>query len=116
MALDQDTRDQLLETIRRFVSDRLRPLEERVAEEDEIPSEVVNEMRGLGLFGLTIPQEHGGLGLSMEEEVLVGIEFGRTSPAFRSAFGTNVGSSGRRPLVATESATSTGEWCGNGIE
>lgn len=109
MALDQDTRDQLLETIRRFVSDRLRPLEERVAEEDEIPSEVVNEMRGLGLFGLTIPQEHGGLGLSMEEEVLVGIEFGRTSPAFRSAFGTNVGI-GSQGLVMFGSEEQKARW------
>ena len=33
-----------------------------------------------------------------------------------TTFGTNAGSSGRRPLVATESATSTGVWCGNGIE
>jgi len=48
-------------------------------------------MRELGLFGLSIPEEYGGLGLTMEEECLVGIELGRTSPAFRSAFGTNVG-------------------------
>ena len=91
MALDLETREQLIDTIRRFVSERLRPLEAKVAEEDEIPDEVIDEMRQLGLFGLSIPEEFGGLGLSMEDECLVGIEFGRTSPAFRSAFGTNVG-------------------------
>ena len=48
-------------------------------------------MRELGLFGLSIPEEYGGLDLSMEDECLVAIELGRTSPAFRSAFGTNVG-------------------------
>ena len=91
MALDPETRDQLIGTIRRFVSQRLRPLEARIAEDDEIPDEVIDEMRQLGLFGLSIPEEFGGLGLSMEDECLVGLEFGRTSPAFRSTFGTNVG-------------------------
>jgi acyl-CoA dehydrogenase len=91
MALDVETRDQLIDTVRRFVAERLRPIEAKVSEEDLIPSEIQAEMRELGLFGLSIPTEYGGLGLTMEEECLVGIELGRTSPAFRSAFGTNVG-------------------------
>lgn len=91
MALDEATRAQLIETVRRFVAERLRPLETEVAEADEIPDEIVAEMRELGLFGLSIPEEYGGLGLSMEDECLVGIELGRTSPAFRSVIGTNVG-------------------------
>ena len=91
MALDPDTLAQLIATVRRFVSERLRPLEAQVSETDEVPTEVVAEMRELGLFGLSIPEAFGGLGLSMEEECLVGIEMGRTSPAFRSVFGTNVG-------------------------
>jgi len=91
MALDAETRDQLIETVRRFVSERLRPLEAKVAEDDAMPDDVVEEMKGLGLFGLSIPEEYGGLDLSMEDECLVGVELGRTSPAFRSAFGTNVG-------------------------
>lgn len=91
MALDAETRDQLIETVRRFVTERLRPLEAKVAEDDAMPDEVIEEMKGLGLFGLSIPEEYGGLDLSMEDECLVGVELGRTSPAFRSAFGTNVG-------------------------
>ena len=91
MALDADTFDQLIETIRRFVAERLRPLEAQVAENDEIPDDLIEEMKALGLFGLSIPEEYGGLGLSMSEEVRVVIELGKTSPAFRSAFGTNVG-------------------------
>ncbi|HEV2366212.1 MAG TPA: acyl-CoA dehydrogenase family protein [Caulobacteraceae bacterium] len=91
MALDPETREQLLDTVRRFVAERLRPLEAQIAEEDEIPEDVLAEMRALGLFGLSIPEEYGGLDLSMEDECLVAIELGRTSPAFRSAFGTNVG-------------------------
>jgi acyl-CoA dehydrogenase len=91
MALDADTREQLIDTVRRFVAERLRPIEAEVAETDRVPDDVLAEMRALGLFGLTIPEEYGGLDLSMEDECLVGIELGRTSPAFRSAFGTNVG-------------------------
>src|SRR5580693_4990371 len=91
MALDSETRDQLIDTVRRFVAERLRPIEAQVAENDAVPEEVLAEMRALGLYGLSIPEEYGGLDLSMEDECLVGIELGRTSPAFRSAFGTNVG-------------------------
>jgi acyl-CoA dehydrogenase len=91
MALDVETRDQLIDTIRRFVSERLRPLEAQVAEQDAIPDEVHEELKALGLYGLSIPEEYGGLDLSMEDECRVAIELGRTSPAFRSSFGTNVG-------------------------
>ena len=91
MALDIETRDQLIETIRRFVTERLRPLEGKIAEDDAVPDSIVAEMREMGLFGLSIDPEYGGLGLTMEEECLVAIELGRTSPAFRSVFGTNVG-------------------------
>jgi acyl-CoA dehydrogenase len=91
MALDLETRDQLIETVRRFVAERLRPLEAQVAENDAVPEDVLDEMKAMGLYGLSIPAEYGGLDLNMEEECLVAIELGRTSPAFRSAFGTNVG-------------------------
>jgi acyl-CoA dehydrogenase len=91
MALDPDTLDQLIGAVRRFVEERLIPLEAQVAEEDRMPDEVVDEMRDLGLFGLTIPEAYGGLGLNTEEECLVVMELGRTSPAFRSVFGTNNG-------------------------
>ncbi|MBV1934830.1 MAG: acyl-CoA dehydrogenase family protein, partial [Parvibaculaceae bacterium] len=78
MALDLETRDQLLSTIRRFVEERLIPLEAQVSENDEVPAEIVQEMRELGLFGISIPVEYGGLGLTMEEECLVLFELGRT--------------------------------------
>jgi acyl-CoA dehydrogenase len=91
MPLDLETREQLLTSVRRFVSQRLVPLEDKVATDDLVPDDVIAEMRELGLFGLSIPTEYGGLGLTMEEEVLVCFELGQTSPAFRSVIGTNVG-------------------------
>ncbi len=91
MALDPDIFEALLEGVRRFVSERLRPLEAQVSETDEIPDDLVQDMRELGLFGLSISEDYGGLGLNMEEEVRIAFELGRTSPAMRSTFGTNVG-------------------------
>jgi acyl-CoA dehydrogenase len=91
MALDSETLDQLLATVRRFVRERLVPNEQRVADDDAIPDDIVAEMRSLGLFGLSIPAEYGGLGLNMTEEVRVTFELGQTSPVFRSRFGTNIG-------------------------
>lgn len=91
MIRDEGTLAQLLETLARFVRERLVPNEARLAEEDAVPAEILAEMRALGLFGLTIPEAYGGLGLTMEEEVRVAIELGRTSPAFRSVIGTNNG-------------------------
>ncbi len=89
--MDDQTLRQLLDTVSRYVRERLIPNEARVAEEDAIPAEIADEMREMGLFGLSIPEEYGGLGLSMEEEVQVAFELGRTSPAFRSLIGTNNG-------------------------
>ncbi|WP_439134026.1 acyl-CoA dehydrogenase family protein [Pseudomaricurvus sp.] len=96
MIRDPETLNQLIDTLSRYVRDRLVPVEAQVAEEDAIPDAVVEEMREMGLFGLTIPEEYGGLGLTMEEEVLVAMELGKTSPAFRSLIGTNngIGSAG----------------------
>jgi acyl-CoA dehydrogenase len=91
MALDLETRSALVDTVRRFVREKCVPVEAKVSEEDRVPDSVIAEMRELGLFGLSIPQEYGGLGLTMEEEVLVCFELGQTSPAFRSVIGTNVG-------------------------
>lgn len=91
MPIDKDAFDEFLETLRRFVRERLIPNEARVAEDDAIPDDIVEDMKSLGLFGLSIPEAYGGLGLSMEEEVRVIYEVAQASPAFRSYFATNVG-------------------------
>ena len=91
MAIDAETFDRLLETVGRFVEERLRPAEAEVDAEDRVPDAIVEEMKQLGLFGLTIPEAYGGLGLEAGEEVRVAMLLGRSSPAFRSVFGTNIG-------------------------
>ncbi|MCW8952115.1 MAG: acyl-CoA dehydrogenase family protein [Rhodospirillales bacterium] len=99
MIRDQEIMDQLLGTVSRFVRERLVPNEVRVAEEDRVPDEIIHEMREMGLFGLSLPEEHGGLGLTMEEEVMVAFELGQTSPAFRSIMGTNNGIGGQGIVI-----------------
>ena len=106
---DQETISQLLEGVRRFVNERLIPLEAKVSEEDAIPADALAEMRALGMFGLSIPEEYGGLGLSMEDECRTMFEFCRCSPAFRSAFGTNVGI-GSQGLVMFGSKAQKEKW------
>ncbi|CAN6960353.1 acyl-CoA dehydrogenase family protein [Psychrobacter okhotskensis] len=96
MIRDKEVLDHIVQTIRQFVNNQLIPKEDWVAENDRLPEEIISQMRELGLFGLTIPEEYGGLGVTMEEEVTLAFELGRTSPAFRSLIGTNngIGSSG----------------------
>lgn len=91
MIRDEELLQGLLDSVARFVRERLVPAEDEVAQCDRIPDDIVRDMREMGLFGMTIPESHGGLGLTMEEEVLVAFELGRTSPAFRSLIGTNNG-------------------------
>ncbi|WP_312491852.1 acyl-CoA dehydrogenase family protein [Pseudomonas cremoris] len=91
MIRDAQTLHILVDAIAQFVDEALIPRENEVAETDEIPADIVNQFQDMGLFGLTIPEAYGGLGLTMEEEVTIAFELGRTSPAFRSYFGTNNG-------------------------
>ena len=65
MALDTDTLSQFLDALDRFVKERLIPYEDRVADEDVIPPMLVDEIRMMGLFGMSIPEDFGGLGLAM---------------------------------------------------
>jgi acyl-CoA dehydrogenase len=89
--MTSDVLEELLAAVRRFVDKRLIPLEAQVDADDAVPADVVADMKALGLFGLSIPEAYGGLGLGMEDEARVAMEFGRTSPAFRSVFGSTVG-------------------------
>lgn len=91
MIRDPETLELLLDSVSRFVRERLCPMEAEVAETDQIPANLVNDMRELGLFGLSIPEQYGGLNLTMEEEVMFAFEIAKTSPAFRSLIGTNNG-------------------------
>ncbi len=89
--MDKETLEQTRLSLRRFVREKLVPLEKQVADEDRIPDDVRQAFAEMGLYGISIPEEYGGLGLDMAEEVELIFEMGWTSPAFRSMFGSNVG-------------------------
>ena len=91
MSLDENSFSIFLDTIKKFVDNKLIPREEEVAETNSIPEDIVEEMKNIGLFGISIPTEYGGSNLSMEQEVKLTFELGRASPAFRSMAGTNIG-------------------------
>jgi acyl-CoA dehydrogenase len=88
---DSDVLRSMVEETRRFVRQDLIPAETWVEEHDDIPAPLIGKMKELGYFGMTIPEQYGGLGLSMFEEVSVVIEIGYASPVFRSYFGTSNG-------------------------
>ena len=91
MIRDPESFNILLDTISRFVRNTLIPREPEVVATDEIPADILAQMREMGLFGLTIPEEYGGLGFTTEEEVLASMALCYASPVFRSRIGTNTG-------------------------
>jgi acyl-CoA dehydrogenase len=99
MINDPRTLESFLTRCRSFVRERLIPFEAKINEDDAMPAEIVAEMRDLGLFGLSIPKQWGGLGLTMEEEVLTMFELAHASPAYRSYFAINQGGGSRLILL-----------------
>ena len=91
MTLDKQDFDIFLNTVEKFVKNKLIPREEEVVSNNKIPEDIVTEMKNLGIFGLSIPAIYGGSNLSMLQEVKVAFELGKAAPAFRSVAGTNIG-------------------------
>lgn len=107
--MPSETLAPLRETLRRFVRERLVPLEFDVAESDRLPDGLVGEMRSMGLFGLSIPEEYGGLGLSLSDEVELVFELTWASLAFRSIISMNIGV-GSQGIVADGTAEQREAW------
>ena len=84
----------ILMLTRDFVRQRVVPVENAIDEQDEVPEGIRQACKEMGLFGFAIPEQFGGLGLSMEEECQLVFELGYTVPALRSMFGTNNGIAG----------------------
>ncbi len=93
--MDEESFGQVRDAVRRFVRERVIPREEEIEASDAIPDDLRAATAGLGLFGYALPEEFGGIGVSMSQDVRLGFEFGYTAPAFRSLFGTNNGIAGQ---------------------
>jgi acyl-CoA dehydrogenase len=96
---DDETLSQFRDTIRRYVRERLVPIEDEVASTDKVPDWVIDDFRRMGLFGLTTPEQYGGLGLSSHEEIELMLELTWASAAFRSVLGINLGLGSQSILV-----------------
>lgn len=89
--LDPEVFAEFLETLRRFVRERLVPAEAEVIADNRVPERLLGEMRELGLFGLTIPERYGGFGLRIDQYVEAMLELSWAAPAFRSALAIGTG-------------------------
>ncbi|WP_372805900.1 acyl-CoA dehydrogenase family protein, partial [Loktanella salsilacus] len=89
--IEQDVFDQLLATVDRFAKERLIPAERKVEEADAVPEDIIAEMRQMGLFGLSTPQQYGGIGVNAAQESRLIEALCYASLSFRSLIGTNVG-------------------------
>src|SRR5690625_5131272 len=96
--MEQDYLEEILLQVRHFIDKEVIPSENLIEETDEIPARLREQAKEMGLFGFAIPEQYGGLGLSMEEEARLVMELGRAAPAFRSMFGTNNGIAGHTLL------------------
>jgi len=95
VGMDAEDFRQIRDAVRELVREQVVPLEEWIEDEDRIPDELRAQAAAMGLFGYALPEEHGGLGVTMSEDVQLAFEFGYTTPAFRSLFGTNNGIAGQ---------------------
>ena len=95
--------------LRRFVRERLRPAEPRLAAEDGVPPEILAEMRALGLFATSLPRRHGGLGLSMEQQVRLHMELAQASCVYRSRLSTTIGL-GAQPILHHGTEAQQARW------
>src|SRR5215210_3405014 len=93
--MDAEDFRQIRDAVRQLVREDVVPREEQIEDEDAIPADLRARAAEMGLFGYALPAEYGGLGVTMSEDVQLAFEFGYTTPAFRSLFGTNNGIAGQ---------------------
>jgi acyl-CoA dehydrogenase len=94
-AVDDDDFEEIRAQTRHFVRTAVVPREQEILEEDRVPDDLRDQAQKMGLFGYAIPQEWGGLGLNLTQDVELAMELGYTSLALRSMFGTNNGIAGQ---------------------
>ena len=93
--VDADDFEQIRQLVHDFIRTRVVPRETEIMQSNEVPADLRAQAAEMGLFGYAIPQEWGGLGLDLTQDVELAMEFGYTSLALRSMFGTNNGIAGQ---------------------
>ncbi|MGE2730984.1 acyl-CoA dehydrogenase family protein [Mycolicibacterium vaccae] len=86
---------EILAQTRHFIRTVVVPREQEILADDRVPDDLRKQAMDMGLFGYAIPQQWGGLGLNLAQDVELAMELGYTSLALRSMFGTNNGIAGQ---------------------
>ncbi|SEQ97426.1 acyl-CoA dehydrogenase family protein [Piscibacillus halophilus] len=81
----------LRSNVRKFVKEEVEPLAMKIEEDNEIPKEIVEASKDMGLFSLSIPEEYGGLGLDMVGKCAIYEELGKTHNGFTTLIGAHTG-------------------------
>ncbi len=89
--MDADIYDAFIDQLNRFVRDRLIPAEEQLEALGRVPDDILAEMRDMGLFGVTMPEEYGGAGMNISQYIGFVQALAYAAPAFRSILSINVG-------------------------
>jgi acyl-CoA dehydrogenase len=89
--MDADIYEAFIEQLRRYVRERLIPAEGQLEELGRVPDDILAEMRDMGLFGVTMPEEYGGAGMNVSQYVGFIREIAYASPAYRSIISINIG-------------------------
>src|ERR1700731_4757154 len=110
--VDDDDFQQILAQTRKFVRTAVVPREQEILATDRVPDDLRDQAKDMGLFGYAIPQEWGGLGLDISQDVELAMELGYTSLALRSMFGTNNGIAGQ-VLVGFGTDEQKSRWLGS---
>src|SRR6185369_9434402 len=111
----------LRQELRRFLVREVEPLSGQIDEDDRIPPDIVAKARALGLFGLTIPQQYGGVGLDLAGKCAIEEELGRSNYGFATLIGNHTGISCSVIVDHADAAQraaylpkmATGEWIGS---
>ena len=89
--MDADIYEAFIEQLQRYVRERLIPAEDQLEELGRVPDDILAEMREMGLFGVTMPEEFGGAGMNVSQYVGFIREIAYASPAYRSIISINIG-------------------------
>ncbi len=88
--------EQMAQMVHNFVENEVEPYAQQIEDEDKIPQHLIDQVKELGLFGMSIPEEYGGIGLGMVGKAAVLEQLGRTHNGFVSLISahTGIGSTG----------------------
>ena len=109
VGIDKEIFDQLVSAVERFTRERLIPAEKQVEADDQVPEDIISEVKEMGLYGLSTPQEFGGMEVSAYQEAVLIEKLCYASLSFRSLIGTNVGI-GSQGLVMDGTAEQKAQW------